>query len=439
MIARHRGFGLVEIMIGMMVGLVSMIVVMQVYTVFENQKRATSTGGDAQTNGALALYLMEREVRAAGNGMTEGEPHKYPPLAGCTTRLFDSQAAFLAPNATPPFVSTVVGAGTVSSVRLAPVVISNGVGGLSDSLTITYGTSVIAAPYTLDSAGYLPGGISINLTPNAMGIAKNDLLALVEEDPALSINNGNYRTPKPCSLLQVTSAPVVGAIPVADGTRYNKTGGTGVTPFTGEARLYDLGQLNLVTYRISGNNLVADVSKFGVIPDGTANGASVQNRTDFSPLASSIVNMQVQYGVDTGNAGTGYLATCKTVTAGSPLGANDPDAVIDAWVDATGQWENNGVSTPSLFNLQRIRAVRIGLVARSGVKASGTASDPCNTGAVTIHWPSGPDMTPNLSGDADWQCYRYKVFQTTIPVRNTLWSSTINPASTASCGARDPS
>jgi type IV pilus assembly protein PilW len=130
---------------------------------------------------------------------------------------------------------------------------------------------------------------------------------------------------------------------------------------------------------------------------------------------------------------------CKMNTPGASLSASDSDSVVDSWVNATGTWANNGTTTPSLFDLRRIRAVRIGLVARSPVKASGKADDPCNASAVTIHWDSGPDMTPDLSvTDANWTCYRYKVFQTTIPVRNALWSSTMNPASSASCGLRDP-
>jgi type IV pilus assembly protein PilW len=167
----------------------------------------------------------------------------------------------------------------------------------------------------------------------------------------------------------------------------------------------------------------------------------VTNRTDFSPLASNIVNMQVQYGVDTENPMGTIQSNCKTnpVPGVSTLTAADADAVVDDWVNATGNWANNGATLPALTDLRRIRAVRIGLVARSGVKASGKAGDLCNTVAPVIHWDSGTDMTPDLSAVADWQCYRYKVFQTTIPVRNALWSSTMNPASSASCGTRDPS
>lgn len=436
---RQTGFGLVELMVGMAVAMVGMIVIMQVYSVFEGQKRTTASGGDAQTNGALALYMMEREVRAAGNGMTEGEPQKYPPLAGCTTHVFDSGGNYLMPKATAPFDSNVVSAGTVSGLRLAPAVISDGGGGNSDALTIVYGTSVIAAPYTL-AAGYTPGDATVSLT-NSAGISRNDMIALIEKHPTAALSpNANYITPKTCSLLQVSAAPAGGAVPVASG-RYNKSGGTGLPVFTDEARLYNLGRLSVVTYRIdANNNLVADITQFGVIPDG-GTGTEVTNRTDRSPIASNIVNMQVQYGVDTENPMGAIQSDCKTQSPGISIQANDSDAIVDAWVDATGRWRNDGAGSPALFDLRRVRAVRVGLVARSSLMEKPDPDGVCRTttAAPVIHWDSGPDMSPNLSSDPNWQCYRYKTFQAVIPVRNALWSSTMNPAGAATCGLRDPS
>jgi len=65
---QNLGFSLVEIMVGMVIGLLSTIVVMQVYATFEGQKRTTTSGSDAQTNGAVALYTVERDARLAGYG-----------------------------------------------------------------------------------------------------------------------------------------------------------------------------------------------------------------------------------------------------------------------------------------------------------------------------------------------------------------------------------
>ncbi len=480
MIARHRGFGLIEIMVGLAVGAVSMLVIFQLYSAFEDQKRATTTGGDAQTNGALAQYILEREIRSAGNGITEGQPQQYPAVTGCLTTIYDKDKPYLVPNspANAQSDSMTAPSGSESVVRFAPAIITAGAAGptagrrLSDSITIISGTSVISAPYTF-AAPYAPGGSTITLTSNA-GInvtdahtANKDMLVVIERDSAATNAAAlglNYMVPKRCVLLQATAVPNATTVTVSGG-RYNKAGGTSGQPtYSGEARLYNLGLLKMVTYRIApppsapptdtSRNLVADITKFGVIPNGTTNPAEVNNLVTPMPVASNIVNMQAQYGVDLGNAGT-YLSKCPP-NPKAPIGTTDADGVVDpvdGWVEPTdARWKNDPTATPSnpsLFDLRRIRAIRIGLVARSAVKEVPKPGDPvnypnypnCSTTTIqpTIHWNSGPDMKPELassSSDKDWQCYRYKVFQITIPIRNAIWSSTMNPASPASCGLR---
>ncbi|HVK95151.1 MAG TPA: prepilin-type N-terminal cleavage/methylation domain-containing protein, partial [Noviherbaspirillum sp.] len=62
----RTGFSLIEIMVGLAMGMVSMVVIMQVFSVFEGGKRTTTGGADAQSNGAISLYMIERDVRMAG-------------------------------------------------------------------------------------------------------------------------------------------------------------------------------------------------------------------------------------------------------------------------------------------------------------------------------------------------------------------------------------
>ena len=65
----QAGFGLVEIMVGLVIGLLTTLVIMQIFTSFEGQKRTTSGSADAQTNGAVALYSISRDVQMAGYGL----------------------------------------------------------------------------------------------------------------------------------------------------------------------------------------------------------------------------------------------------------------------------------------------------------------------------------------------------------------------------------
>src|SRR6185312_4326042 len=64
-----RGFTLIEVMIAMLIGLIGVVVIMQTFAVSEGSKRTATSGTDAQINGGIALYMLQRELRMAGYGM----------------------------------------------------------------------------------------------------------------------------------------------------------------------------------------------------------------------------------------------------------------------------------------------------------------------------------------------------------------------------------
>jgi type IV pilus assembly protein PilW len=53
-----RGFTLIELMVGLVIGLVAILAMMNVMINSEEQKRTTTGGMDAQVNGSLALTAM---------------------------------------------------------------------------------------------------------------------------------------------------------------------------------------------------------------------------------------------------------------------------------------------------------------------------------------------------------------------------------------------
>jgi type IV pilus assembly protein PilW len=62
-----------------------------------------------------------------------------------------------------------------------------------------------------------------------------------------------------------------------------------------------------------------------------------------------------------------------------------------------------------------MRAARLVVVARSA------QLEKDNVTTVAPTW-AGTGTTPiNLSNDANWQRYRYKVFETVAPLRNMAW------------------
>ncbi len=81
------------------------------------------------------------------------------------------------------------------------------------------------------------------------------------------------------------------------------------------------------------------------------------------------------------------------------------DAIVDTYNQTTPTTE---------CGWARMRAVQVVLVARSAQleKDNVTAAAPAWAG-------SAPAI--DLSADADWQRYRYKTFETVVPLRNIAW------------------
>ena len=122
-----------------------------------------------------------------------------------------------------------------------------------------------------------------------------------------------------------------------------------------------------------------------------------------SALAGGVVNLQAQYGID---ARPG-VQTAPAVTWWS-------DVIIDA--------DGNG-SPGDIGDWQRVLALRIAIVVRSAQRKEGG----CDTVAPT--WMAGDAVTGQLQphalsvgSAANASCYRYRVIDAEVPLRNLLWS-----------------
>jgi type IV pilus assembly protein PilW len=366
-----HGFSLVEIMVAMIVGLIGMVVVFQVFSVFEGQKRTATSGGDAQQNGTLALFAIEREARMAGYGIN------YPGLAGCNVVSYDA-----GPPVRDPLTFT-----------LAAAKIGAGLPGVPDSVTFVYGNSnTVVGSLPLQSAA--PAATNIFGVVTGYGFSVGDML-IAGEVPAAGLPIA-----KNCTVSMITSMPVANSLNHDPGNytaggitqvaRYNKPGGMGVdysvwdnVGSTG-GRLFDLGSsLTVVTYSL---DTVNSQMRASYLMDGST-----------FPIADGIVQFKVQYGIDN--------------TAGNPTGV-------------VNQWTATDPATPTAWT--RVLALRLVVVARSGQMERPT--DPvtkqiitgaCNT---TTAPPSSMLGSIDVSADPNWQCYRYRVFETVVPLRNQLWA-----------------
>src|SRR6266480_4467929 len=124
----ERGFSMVELLVAMLIGLIGMIIIFQVFEVSEAIKRSTTSGGDAQQNGAIALYTMERDFKNAGMGFNDTG------FVGCNIVGYDNKRA--TPNFPPAGVT----------MKVAPVFITSGAATTApDQISVLYGSQPRAA------------------------------------------------------------------------------------------------------------------------------------------------------------------------------------------------------------------------------------------------------------------------------------------------------
>lgn len=359
----HRGFSLVELMVGMFVGLLGIITIYQVFATFEGYKRTTTSGGDAEQAGSVALFLLERNLRMSGYGINQ------PTLLGCTVNAYNGNLA--AP-------------GTFTFLLL-PLIVSPGAGNAPDSITVAYGNSAyVAAPTSLTQNMASP--TSTFQVANRFGMQTGDLVIAAESG-------------KPCSLAEVTALPnglgltsnvnhangvYVNASGTSTQSTYNAAAGLG-TSYTTNGVLYDIGPAPVV-------------STFSIVNGQLTSSTNLGGSTGNLVMADGIVQMKAQYGMDDGlNNGTVSHASYV---------AND--GVVDRYVN----------SAPALWT--QVLSVRLGIVARSALmeKADPTTGV-CNITTAAPTWSGG---ILDVSADPNWKCYRYKVFETTVPLRNMLWT-----------------
>jgi type IV pilus assembly protein PilW len=114
-----------------------------------------------------------------------------------------------------------------------------------------------------------------------------------------------------------------------------------------------------------------------------------------TPVVAHVVNLKALFGLDTDNDGT-----------------------VDIWQPATGNWSVDNLPAQPLATWQQIRAVRIAIVTRSD-KYEDTVVTP---GTLEMFCSPAP-CAVSMTLDADQQHYRYKVLETTVPLRNAVWNA----------------
>ncbi len=328
--SRERGFSLVELMVGIVVAMAAVLVVTQVFRVSEGQRRATMGTDDAQTTGAIALSMLQRDLRQAGQGLMS------PQLVLCQ---LDLGSGGTVPALAPFFIN--------------PPGIPQGDDD-TDVLMVAYG------------AGWgSPEGGLIALQPGPATYAVPGSLSYQPGDRVI-VTLANRPTTCNLTLTSVQGNPTTATVTVAAGLAGAANG-----------VLFNLGrQPRFLVYAVRQKRLtVCDMMVQSCTSIAAAN---------WTEVADNIVSLRAEYARDTATPRSGLAGTYDAVNTKLAASAS-------AWSCIVG--------------------LRLALVARS------RQPETVDVVAPAPSWAGGSAIAPP---GTDWKRYRYRTFETTVPLRNAV-------------------
>jgi type IV pilus assembly protein PilW len=398
---RHRGAGIIETMVGILIGLIVVLVIYQVFASAEGYKRLTTAQADAQVTGLYAQFVLARELGNAGNGISIG----FDDFAPCSLPLANSW-----------------------QLKPIPVLITDGGSAAqSDSFVVFYGSP----PHVDNPVVFLGPAMT---TPNPFivqspnGFKKGDWVIAGDS------TTGN------CWLTQVTAPPAVDGV-------YGVQGGVDITyspvpaaplAFSQSAKMINLGQDSSNT-AVSAQTVI-DRVQYSVAFDSTGTvcaPASAQTKTcqlysqvinpalgvaaqPLVPVAPNIVLMKAQYGIDPTDTNIVTFWTSAVPAAQNPANTNGIDYSVG----------NIGSAGTTAATIRTIKSVRIGIVVRSdeaNLKDTALQNQPAqylfNCSLNTDAGCQGRIKVDNVgNGGVLADGYRYRLYETTVPLRNAIWN-----------------
>ena len=381
----QRGVSLVEVMIGMVVGLIATWVIIQSFTASEGFRRNVAGSADALQTASIVSIPLATRLQEAGAALAQGQ------LAwGCSLSVQRAGATVLpSPNAFPdPF------SGFPQNVHASPVAILDGGSTGSDVLMIFAGMSGSGnngVIYSVNGSTMVVNNSS-GLALKNSGQSANDLLLTL---PAVAGSLGT------CQVVQVASAYSNGSA-VSDSTFGGK-----VMPSQGAltypVSLTDI-PLNAATYGVPAIKVSGAVIHLGREESVVSSLFSVNSRNELvemdllgrnatQTIGENVFLLKVRYGIDSNN-----------------------DNVIDSWVVPTGDWAASALmagNAASATRIAQIRALRVALVMRS----SQVVTSDYKPGEISLFSDLG-DGAYSYSLSSAEQAYQYQVYDWVVPLRN---------------------
>lgn len=380
-----KGYSLIELLVGVTIGLIGMLAVAQVFVTFNKQRTTATQTLEAQSNGVMALYLLERDLAQAGYGLmslqscndgddavdgdgdgvvdNDQDIHWYYSPAGCTSAC-----------------------GLQTPLSSKPLRIAVGAGVASDTIFVQYAKAESGAPGTTLLEAQAAATDSYKLASTA-GFGVEDLAVV--------------RVSSSCTLFQVTNvvaasrtlAHTTDYTVLVNGATENKTSAYNPAATPSAPGWEIAGADDLV---INFGGLISRT--YGVSATGAL---QMQGYIDAAPttLTEGIVYLKAQYGINNSGGAT--------------------DKSVDLWTT-----DLSTITSSGIVDYSKVLAIRVGVVARSPIYEKDAVDAPTtltvlpeikNSGGLTI----GAEISYAVPDDH----YRYKVYSTVIPLRNVIWGA----------------
>ncbi len=390
--SRQRGAGILETMVGILIGLLVVLVVYNLLAVAEGYRRTTEGASDAQITGLMSQFLASRDAGNGGNGTALAAPD----LIQCNPAL--------SPTVPLPVPVLVTDGGSAT---------------VSDSFISTHSGSPHVL-WSVDFTGNAPIGSNF-VVQSPTGFTAPVPTAATPYWVVSMPGPGASFLPRSqtCELLQVSAAS---APPGPQGQVTLTLLTPNANAYLPTAKLLNLGPLGIagrVRYEVWNTTTASACGAVAGIEQWRCQlfttelmGGGVRN-----PVAQNVVLMKVQYGIDTNN--------------------ND---VVDCWtaadnLDTCGDTIDYSMANVrdnfTLAQISRILAVRIGVVIRS--------DEPDFKDANLVFGTRAPVVLFNCSANTAAACqsrvvvpntvitdfWRFRTYETVVPLRNALFNATL--------------
>lgn len=397
------GFTLVEVMIALLIGLIGIVVMMQTFAVSEGFKRTATSGTDAQINGGVALYMLQRELRLAGYGMNSLVTMGCPSVRVWNNASGTGIDMHLVPFEINP-AGIPAGDANTDTVMIAYGMSDSFVSGINLLADQVAATNPFRPVTNFDS--FQNGDLFVSVQPGAgpggsascvmheatatWSAAGNCGFPPASGAGRLEHNAVTYQKHTPAGCVTTTAK-------LNSGTGIKDSSGAVVplVTYQGPGQVFGLGNAQIHVYAIRGGNLT--------MCDWVAADCTVA--ANYTTSVNDIVSLRAVYGMN--------LTPSVTSLPG--------DGVVT--------WGRAPLTT-NVFLPSRVMAATIELTARNSLKEKPTTGTTCDATPVATRPDRGQDwIYQSMAGanidlstvSADWNCYRYKLFQTSVPLRNMIW------------------